>query len=205
MEHATQQHKGGMLAVLGLSSAEVRAICATFDQPKTFTHVAVVAAHNGPSHTVVACSEQLVAPLLGALKASGGRAMQLPVAGGFHSRFMESAQKQFQDCFAQVSIRAPRAPIIGNRDGELLTSASSIEQELRGQICAAVEWWAGMRHFLSCDVIIQIGPGKTFSNILRRHWPEKRILSFNDGADLAPIMQVLQTWRSTRQEEQAWQ
>lgn len=200
METATQQYDGTMLAVLGLSRHEVRAVCASFDQPKTFTHVAAVAAHNGPNHVVVSCSKQLIKPLISALKASGGRAMQLPVAGGFHSRFMEMAEKELSYRFAQVSFRKPCAPIIANQTATLLYDASSIESELKTQICAPVEWWSSMRHFLSCDVIIQIGPGKAFSNILRRHWPEKRVFSFNDAADLDPIMHVVQTGRAVKED-----
>lgn len=205
MQEATTRHDGAMLAVLGLTVNEVRAVCATFDRPRTFTHVAQLASHNGPKHTVVACSQALTDQLLAALRAAGGRAMALPVGGGFHSRFMASAQDALQESFVQVAFRKPHIPVVSNQDAKLLVEASQIEHDLRGQICAPVRWWPSMSHFLQCDIVIQVGPGKTFSNILRRHWPEKKVFSFNDQGDLGPIMQVVQAWQTSKEEDETWQ
>ena len=205
MHAATEQYRGTMLAVLGLSDGQVRAICATFDRPSSFSHVAQVASYNGPKHAVVACSYDLVDQLLDAFRASGGRAVQLPVAGGFHSRFMSDAEQQLQNSFIQVTFRAPHTPLIANQTGSYAAHARALEDELRGQMCRPVLWWASMRHFLSCDIVIQVGPGKTFSNILRRHWPEKRVFSFNDASDLEPIAHVVQAWKEARKEEEIWE
>lgn len=194
MEAATQSHPGIMLAVLGLEPKAVHALCASAHDGRSIKRIAQVACYNGPEQTIVSCSPPQLRILSRGIKAAGGRFMRLPVSGGFHSQLMNDAQKDLNRALSKVTIHDLAVPVVANVTALPIQKASEIQDELQAQLCSPVRWWDSMKQFAFCDVIIQVGPGTTFAKLLRRHWPEKRVFSFNEQADLDPILRAVQTW-----------
>ena len=102
------------------------------------------------------------------VKAAGGRVIPLKVKGAFHSPFMRDAAKAFAEELALAAFRERRIPLYSNLSGEPYTeSAAGL---LSGQICSPVQWEKIIRNMIEggVDTFIEIGPGKTLCNMIRR-------------------------------------
>ncbi|HSJ03969.1 MAG TPA: ACP S-malonyltransferase, partial [Verrucomicrobium sp.] len=85
MEESCEETKGGMVALIGGEESAVRELAAECDVD--------VANFNSPGQIVVSGTMEGVSAVLAKAKDKGIRkAVQLPVAGAYHSRLMKSAQ-----------------------------------------------------------------------------------------------------------------
>jgi len=187
MEEATRTLPGGMIAIIGLSCAQVAELCEQYDKADGIEQVVQIANYNSPEQTVVAGTHAELDLICDAVREAGGRALPLPVAGAFHSRLMRGAEEMFMCYIANAQITSPIIPVVANENGKQMTTVDHVTQELIGQVSRPVCWWQSMSAFESCDLIIQMGPGTIFAKMLQRQWPHKKILTLNTPADLHVI------------------
>lgn len=191
MEEATKSQSGGMLAVLGLSTDKVKEICAAYDMQDSLTNVAEVVNYNTPTQHVVSATLPELAIIEQDVRAAGGRGMMLNVAGAFHSRLMSESEKNFSVYMIKVDFKNLAIPLVNNVDAQVVTTNEQIKNSLVRQMSSHVLWWPSMQNFKSCDLIIEIGPGIKLSKMLKREWPDKKILSINSPADVDELLTLL--------------
>ena len=150
-----------MAAVVKLTAEEVEEICARYPEvyPVNF---------NCPGQVTVSGLSAQMASFLEDVKAAGGRAIPLKVKGAFHSPFMREAAKAFAEELALASFRERKITLYSNLTAEPYTA--SAEGLLSGQICSPVQWEKIIRNMIDdgVDTFIEIGPGKTLCNMIRR-------------------------------------
>jgi len=187
MEEATHQYPGTMIAVIGLPLAVVQQICQRYDDPSGIERVAEVVNYNAPLQQVVSGTVAELEAVANDVKAAGGKALPLNVAGAFHSRLMQEAEKQFCLYMVKVDFKNLTVPLINNIQGLPVTSSEAIKESLVRQMSSHVLWWPSMQYFKDCDLIIEVGPGTKLSKMLKREWPEKEIYALNSVADLEQL------------------
>ena len=114
------------------------------------------------------------------VKAAGGRVIPLKVKGAFHSPFMREAAKAFAEELALAAFREKKIPLYSNLTGEPYTeSAAGL---LSGQICSPVQWEKIIRNMIAggVDTFIEIGPGKTLCNMIRRISADVKAVCVNE-------------------------
>ena len=150
-----------MAAVVKLTAEEVEEICARYPEvyPVNF---------NCPGQVTVSGLSAQMASFLEDVKAAGGRAIPLKVKGAFHSPFMRKAADDFAEALAQAEIRENTIPLYSNMTAGLY--AGNAAELLSGQICSPVLWEKIIRNMIAdgVDTFIEIGPGKTLCNMIRR-------------------------------------
>ncbi len=69
-----------------------------------------------------------------------------------------------------VGFRDPAVPVIANTTGQPLTSAEAIRAELLDQLSSSVQWQRTIEFMIASGVgsVIEIGPGKVLSGLMRR-------------------------------------
>ncbi|MBP3654612.1 MAG: ACP S-malonyltransferase [Oscillospiraceae bacterium] len=161
MQREAEKQNAAMAAVVKLTQDQVRELCSRYDKvyPVNF---------NCPGQiTVSGLSEQLQ-PFFADVKAAGGRALPLKVSGGFHSPFMDKAASDFSDVLGPVELHAPAIPLYSNVTGQPYTGDA--KALLAKQICSPVQWEQTIRNLIDAgiDTLIEIGPGKTLTNIIKK-------------------------------------
>lgn len=189
MNQAQAASPGRMTAVLGLELPVVEQVCAQFDDKSDA--VAQVANINAPTQIVISGNDAGLHPVEMELKKRGGKLIRLNVSGGFHSRLMRDAEREFAKYLVKVDIGQLQYPIVTNIGAKKINNPSEIREELKAQMSGSVRWWESMRYFYECDVIVQMGPGNTLAKILSRHWPEKKIYTLTQPVDLITLGQEL--------------
>ncbi len=170
MQQAADMHDTAMVAVVKLSQEKVEELCSKFSQvyPVNF---------NCPGQITVAGLSDRMPDFSAAVREAGGRVLPLKVKGGFHSPFMEEAAQAFAQELEKVTFHKGEIPIYSNvtalpydNNMEELSSAGNTAELLAKQIANPVHWERIVRNMIASgiDTFIEIGPGKTLSNMIRK-------------------------------------
>lgn len=162
-----------MAAVLKLTSKKVEEICGRYEGIYPVNY-------NCPGQTAVSGLSEKRKEFLEAVKAEGGRAVVLNVSGAFHSPFMEEAAADFSKELEKVMFRENSIPLYSDMTGTPYTSDAA--GLLARQICSPVRWEALIRNMVSdgIDTFIEIGPGKTLTNMIKKIKPEVKAFSIEE-------------------------
>ena len=192
MQDAVPVGVGAMAAILGMDAEAVRQGCMAV---AAATGEAVEAANfNSPTQTVIAGSKAGVEKACEALKAQGAkRAMFLPVSAPFHSSLMRPAAERLKERLATIRFSQPQIPIINNIDVLVETNPDAVRDALYRQAFGAVRWVEtghalharGITHVLEC------GPGKLLSHMVKRIEPDAVTGTVHDPASLAEARELL--------------
>lgn len=167
MQEAAEQFDTSMAAVVKLTPETVQELCSRYSQvyPVNF---------NCPGQiTVSGLAEQMTA-FAADVKAAGGRAIPLKVGGAFHSPFMAQAAQAFADELANAAMSKGRMPLYSN------VTARPYEEDPRDllsrQIASPVLWERIIRNMADAgmDTFIEIGPGKTLTNMVKKILPQAK-------------------------------
>jgi [acyl-carrier-protein] S-malonyltransferase len=167
MQQAVPVGIGAMVAILGLSEADVCAVCAEA------APLGVVEAvnFNAPEQIVIAGVKAAVDKACEIAKAKGAkRALLLPVSAPFHSSLMQPAANRLREYLTAVEIRVPRIPVINNIDAVVVSDPALIKDMLVRQAAGPVQWVKTIQAMAHTGVncIYECGPGRVLTGLVRR-------------------------------------
>ena len=170
MQREAEKYDTAMAAVLRLTPEQVQNICSKYSSiyPVNF---------NCPGQITVSGLSSKMPDFFKDIKAAGGRALPLQVKGAFHSPFMNEAAKTFSKELAAISCRKPNITLYSNLTAEPYTE--NIADLLSKQICSPVQWEKTIRNMISdgIETFIEIGPGKTLTNMIKKINSEVKAIS----------------------------
>ena len=172
-----------MAAVLKLSEEKVDELCGHFSgiYPVNF---------NCPGQISVSGILDSRDEFLKEVKEAGGRAVPIKVKGAFHSPFMDEASEKFGEELKKFTLSQPSIPLYSNLTGEIYKE--DILSQLKNQINHPVRWEKLIRNMISdgIDTFIEIGPGKTLTNMIKKIDKEVNAYSVSD---LGEILEKVKT------------
>lgn len=190
MQSAVPVGVGGMAAVMGLADANVEAAC---EEARAVGRVEAVN-FNAPGQVVIAGEKEAVARAIECAKARGcRRAIVLPVSAPFHSSLMQPAADKLAERLAATDIKVPATPVIANIDVEVHETPDAIREALARQAAGAVQWVRTIERMKAAGItdIVECGPGKVLTGLLRRTAPEINGHNIFDAASLAAVLEKL--------------
>ena len=190
MQAAVPVGTGAMAAILGLEDDAVLAACEKAQQD------AVVEAvnFNAPSQVVIAGNKDAVERAMENAKAAGAkRAVLLPVSAPFHSSLLKPAAAVLSEALSQIDLQAPGVPVIHNVDVQMHQDTASIRQALVDQAWHPVRWVQTIEAMAAQGVthVVECGPGKVLSGLVKRISPTMTGLSINDPASMQVALETL--------------
>ena len=190
MQAAVPVGTGAMAAVLGLDDDAVRAACAIAAQGECVEAVNF----NAPSQVVIAGNATAVQRAIEAAKAAGAkRAMSLPVSAPFHSSLLKPAADVLAGALAGIDIAAPQVPVINNVDVAINQDPAEIRDALVRQAWHAVRWVEVIRSMKAHGIthIVECGPGRVLSGLVKRIDPDLTGLSITDPDSLQATLAAI--------------
>ncbi|CAB4883249.1 unannotated protein [freshwater metagenome] len=127
-----------------------------------------VANDNAPGQVVIAGAVDAVTQARGAARERGLRAIELDVAGAFHTPFMDGAREPFAERLTQVEFSTPAVPVISGLTARPFTDPRA---ELAEAITAPVRWREVMLtlHGMSIGRYVDVGPGTVLEKLVERN------------------------------------
>ena len=191
MQNAVPVGVGGMAAIIGLRDEDVLAAC-----EEARGEGAVEAVNfNAPGQVVIAGEKAALRKAIECAKARGcRRAIELPVSAPFHSSLLASAGEKLAARLAEIDVKSPSVPVIANVDVEVHAEPDAIRTALARQASSAVQWVRTIERMKAEGVtdVVECGPGKVLTGLLRRTAPELTGHNIYDAATLAAVLEKLQ-------------
>jgi [acyl-carrier-protein] S-malonyltransferase len=192
MQQAVPVGSGAMAAVLALQPEQVVEGCARASAESG--EVVEAANFNDPRQTVISGTVAGVEKAREVLKAMGAkRVVQLPVSAPFHCSLMRPAAEALRERLAGVPLAAPRLALVNNVDVAVQSDAAAIRDALYRQAFGPVRWVEVVQALRArgCSHIVECGPGKVLSGMVKRIDEQAQVLSLSDPATLAECMEAL--------------
>jgi len=190
MQAAADASKGSMVSIIGLEQPAVEKLCLEAAQGQLLS----CANFNCPGQIVItgdieACKRALaLAEKYGAMKA-----IELKVAGAFHSRMMAPAAEELKKAIGECKIGNPGSiAVIANVDAEYYQNKEQISQGLVRQLTGAVLWQKCMDRLLADGVtkFYEIGPNKVLTGLMRRINRKANVVNISSVANLKELTGV---------------
>lgn len=161
MQDASDAADTGMVAVVKLSPAQVEELAGQFDQVYPVNY-------NSPAQTVCAGLSASMDGFKAAVKAAGGRAIPLRVAGAFHSPFMGSASQGLAEELKGYTFTEPKYTLYSNVTGQPYEAPQGYADLLARQVISPVRWQTIVEHMIDAgfDTFIEVGPGNTLTGLI---------------------------------------
>lgn len=191
MQDAVPVGQGAMAAVIGLDDEAIEAVCA---QCSSDTQIVQAVNYNAPGQVVIAGHREAVEQACERAKAEGARrALVLPVSAPFHSSLLEPAAQVLQAALADISLGQPQITVINNVDVESPDDPAQIKDALVRQAWHPVRWVETIQAMQARGVthIVECGPGRVLSGLVRRIDRSLTALSFSDPDSMHTVLEKL--------------
>ena len=167
MQDAVPAGQGAMAAILGLDDAGIVAACAE----AALGDVVQAANFNSPGQVVIAGTHAAVERAMAMCKERGARrAMLLPVSVPSHCDLMKPAAARLASALAEVTLVAPKIPVLHNADVASYNDPAQIRDALVRQLYSPVRWTETVRALVTQGVnyAVECGPGKVLLGLNKR-------------------------------------
>jgi len=190
MQEAVPVGVGAMAAIIGLSGAEVETLCREAARgeilsPANFNSLGQIAV-SGHSAAVKRAVEMVS-------KQAGKKAVLLPVSAPFHCPLMKPAAERLREALARVETENLHFPVIANVEADFYPGKDQIQELLFQQVDHPVRWEESMVKLIGLkpDLVLEVGPGKVLSGLLRRISREIPCANVEDGATWEKVQGLL--------------
>jgi len=187
MQEACEETKGSMAAMIGAEEEVVYRLASVADVD--------VANFNAPGQIVISGEKKNITKALELAKEFGIRkAIELQVAGAFHSRLMDSARQELKIVLEATPMVPPQIPVISNIDAKPVESPELIRQALADQVTGSVRWRETIEYLIDechCTRFLELGPGGVISGLVNRIRKGTEVISISDVASLEAAVEIL--------------
>ncbi|MDX2081704.1 MAG: ACP S-malonyltransferase [Terrimicrobiaceae bacterium] len=187
MQEACERTQGGMAAIIGGEENRIRELASAADVD--------VANLNSPGQIVLSGESSKVAMAVALAKEYGARkAVELTVAGAFHSRLMDSAYLTLQAALAETPMNTPRVPVVCNVDAIAVSDAETIRRTLADQVTGSVCWTQSIEYLidhLHVTHFLELGPGGVLAGLVGRIRKGTPVASVSNVATLDEAIAAL--------------
>ena len=185
MDAAGKDVKSIMAAVLKLDNAKVEELASKY------THIYLVN-YNCPGQLVVSGAPEEMDQFKLDVKSAGGRYLQLPVSGGFHSPFMAKAAEEFAKELSKYDFKTSKFNIYSNFTSKKYENMP-VQELLTNQIKNPVKWQNLIENMIAdgVDTFVECGPGHTLSGFVTKINPGVRIFNVENSQDAARVAEEI--------------
>ena len=187
MQEACEQTPSGMIAIVGATPDQLKALC-----EKTGCTVANI---NSAAQQVLSGSKDAIASAAAVAKELGiKRAIPLATAGGFHSPFMAPAREKLAPVLDGITFNAPKFPVLSNVTGKPHESdPGAIKAMMLEQVTGTTNWAADVEaaKALGCTTFVEFGPGKVLSGLIKKIDAALTVANVSDVMSLEATLGVL--------------
>ena len=187
MNSAIEPNTTNMAALIGLNCEDIISII------KNNSVNVEIANDNSPLQIVISGSNHDIDNSEQIFLSNGiKKFVKLNVSAAFHSKFMIEAQKKLSFEIDKINFVDPSCAIVSNFDASINKSINKIIENLKLQMSNRVRWTESIKNIEEKgeSQIIEIGPGKILSGLIKRISNKFDIISINNIQDLEQLKKL---------------
>ncbi|SHE73552.1 ACP S-malonyltransferase [Alkalibacter saccharofermentans] len=191
MENAVPDGKGTMAAIIGLDTKLIEEACVQASSEG----IAQIANYNYSGQIVIGGSVEAVNIAMDICKEKGAkRVVPLSVSGPFHTSMLKNAADNLDSYLENIVFSPWTVPVVSNYTAKPYDEIANIKNLLVKQVISPVQWEKSVEYMISqgVDTFIEVGPGKTLSNFVKRIDKKVTILNVEDVKSLEKTLKTLE-------------
>lgn len=190
MQEAVPAGKGTMYAILKQEQETIIKACKLASntdesvQPANF---------NEPSQVVISGDRAACERALKHMEEiSGGKvkAIELQVSAPFHCSLMKPAEEKLENVLIELKFSTPKFSYIANIDAKEYSAGTEIDviiKNLLKQVCGSVLWTQSIQTLQDDAVVIECGPGKVLSGLIKKINPNIKVISLDTETGFSEV------------------
>jgi [acyl-carrier-protein] S-malonyltransferase len=190
MQEAVPVGTGAMAAIVGLTGPEVEALCREASQGEVLSP----ANFNSPGQIAVAGHAAAVQRAVEIVsRQAGKKAVPLPVSAPFHCSLMKPAGERLKAELDRAEVGDLHFPVLSNAEADFYPGREKIRDLLVKQVDHPVRWEECMQKLLAAgpSLVMEVGPGKVLSGLMRRISRETKMANVEDGPSWEKAQELL--------------
>ncbi|NTW72987.1 MAG: ACP S-malonyltransferase [Eubacteriaceae bacterium] len=191
MENAVPDGEGTMAAIIGLDTALIVEAC----KEASSLGIAEIANYNYSGQTVIGGSVKAVEEAMKLCSEKGAkRVVPLSVSGPFHTSMLKKAADDLNNYLENIAFSNWSIPVVSNYTAEVYEDLSKVKDLLVKQVVSPVQWEKSVKYMIANGVntFVEIGPGKTLTNFVKRIDKSVDTLNVEDSASLEKTLKALE-------------
>jgi [acyl-carrier-protein] S-malonyltransferase len=192
-QEAVPPGSGAMAALMGVERETIESICRASSAEGE--GIVELTSFNAPGQYVVSGHAEAVDRLIREAKSKGGgMAVRLPISVPCHSSLLREAAERFREILSDVRIGDCSIPVIPNCNPQALHERGTARDLLVRQIHSPVRWQETVERMAGMEIrtIVETGPKKVLSGLIRRIDRNLRIANVEDRAGLEMTAALLE-------------
>ena len=188
MQDAFEVNKSGMAAVIGLDCVKVEMLIDKYSIDIN------IANDNAPGQVVISgIVESIKKSEVFLLNNGAKKIVYLNVSAAFHSKLMKTAEEEMKKYLINTNFQNPEYQLISNFTGTASKEHSVILENLSKQMSNKVKWTDSIKLLEKMKVnnIIEIGPNKILTGLIRRISKKFNLYNFNEVKDIGVIKNAI--------------
>ncbi|MEE1809638.1 ACP S-malonyltransferase [Streptomyces sp. BE133] len=184
MRDAAERRPGTMGVLVGAGLPEVEGLAAGVRAEGLDVWVANV---NAPGQVVLSGSEDGVGRAAELAPGIAAKLIRLSVGGAFHSPFMAPAAERLARTLRGVTFAPGHLPVVANVDAEPHPGDGNWPELAVRQLVSPVRWEESVRTLtgrLGCRRLVELGPGRVLTGLIRRIAPDVEVTAVDSPAAL---------------------
>ena len=185
MQSAVPLGEGGMLAVLGIQTQEIKNLI-----EENFKFIRCFLANDNSNGQLILSGKNTELDKFALLlKEKKIKNIKLPVSAPFHCELMRSATIKMKKIINDQKLESPKYRVVSNVTAEEYENIDEIKQLLIKQIESTVRWRESVENMISkgTSTFVEIGPGKVLSGLIKRINKEVKVLNIDTLEDIQDI------------------
>ncbi|WP_270402964.1 ACP S-malonyltransferase [Candidatus Collinsella stercoripullorum] len=191
MASAAAGRDTAMISILGLDREAVESVVAAAAADAADGLTVEVSNYNCPGQIVIAGDREPVEAAAAAAKEAGARrCIPLKVSGPFHTSLLKPAGDALRERLSGFELGEMRVPVLFNTLGREMGADDTIPALLERQVQSSVRMEDTIRRLaeLGVDRVIEVGPGKVLSGLVRKTAKELACTPVETAGDLAALI-----------------
>lgn len=190
MQESVPAGKGTMYAILKQDEAVIREAC---EAASTSEEKVSPANFNEPSQIVISGDKHACETAIRLMEdKTGGRvkAIELQVSAPFHCALMKPAELKLKPVLDNIKFQPLKFNYIANIDATEYptdTNPETIKDNLVKQVCGSVLWTHSIQKLSDDTVIIECGPGKVLSGLIKKINPNLKVISLDTETGFSEV------------------
>lgn len=190
MQESVPAGKGTMYAILKQDEAVIREAC---EAASTSEEKVSPANFNEPSQIVISGDKHACETAIRLMEdKTGGRvkAIELQVSAPFHCALMKPAELKLKPVLDNIKFQPLKFNYIANIDATEYptdTNPETIKNNLVKQVCGSVLWTHSIQKLSDDTVIIECGPGKVLSGLIKKINPNLKVISLDTETGFSEV------------------
>jgi len=178
MAEAVPAGVGAMSAIMNLGADKIQEAC----NEASDTGKVMIANYNAPGQIVIAGQADAVDKASEICIEKGAkRAIKLNVSGPFHTSMLKPAADKLSKELKNIKLNKMNIPVITNLTGDLVEEDKIVDTLIK-QVMNPVKWEQSVRKLieLGVDTFVEMGPGKTLINFVKKVSKEVAVYNVED-------------------------